>query len=95
MKITIKDIQGNIEKQVEVDSNSPILTQLEKAGVFMQSACQAGICWACICNVESGGEKLNKNGFWEPGFPLADDEIMTCIWAVSNANDEVVLRKIY
>lgn len=95
MKIIVKDSEGNIEKEVQVNEKTPILWQLERDGVTMQSACHAGICWACICMIESGGENLDKSWFSEPGFPLAENEIMTCIWSISRSEGEVVLKKIY
>lgn len=95
MKIIVKKSTGEIESQIEVVSNRPILKQLEEAWVEMHSACHAGICWACICTIEKWVEHLNKAFVTEPGFPLAEEEVMTCIGAVTSWDGEIILQKIY
>lgn len=96
MKIIIKNIDGVIEKEIPADLSKTLLKQLEEAGLEMQSACHAGICGACICMIDGGFESIDKSFSWEPGFPLGDDEVMTCIaWVSGNGEGDIVLRKIY
>lgn len=95
MKLIIKSVDGIIEKELDVNASAPLLRQLEAAWVSMHSACHAGICGACICNIESGWENLDTSFFNEPWFPLAPDEIMTCIWGICQSEWTAVLKKIY
>ncbi len=95
MLLTIKKSTWEIEAQIEIHPKRPILKQLEEAWIEMHSACHAGICGACICNIESWHEKIDKTFLTEPGFPLAEDEVMTCIWGITEENGEIVLKKIY
>ena len=96
MKIILKKLDGTQEKEITVDSKKTLLKQLEEAGVEMHSACHAGICWACICMIEQGGKNIDKSFRTEPGFPLGDDEVMTCIWGCKDTWwEDIILRKIY
>jgi ferredoxin len=76
--------------------NKTLLKQLEAEGVEIPAACYTGICWACICEIEKGEDNINKNFRGEPGFPMGDEEVMTCIAGVkADENDEVILKMMY
>jgi len=100
MKITIKTASGTIEKTFDAQVGATLLKQIQDAGVAnMPSACDFGICGACICNIEKGVEHINKTHRSEPGFPLADEEVMTCIGGIKpeslDSDDEIILQTIY
>lgn len=99
MKITIKNNQGNIIKTIDAEIGKTLLNQLTNAWIEMQSACNFGICAACMCQIEAWEEFLDKSFRHEPWFPLWDDEIMTCIWWIKkemvNENGEIILKTIY
>jgi hypothetical protein len=40
-----------------------------------------------MCEIESGEEFINKEATTAPGFPLADEEVMTCIAKVQSDED--------
>lgn len=94
-KITIKNSRGEIIKTIDADLNRTLLKQLEEAWVEMASACFTGICGACMCQIEAGEEYIDKSFKWEPGFPLAEEEIMTCIAGVKQGDGEIILKSIY
>lgn len=93
-KIRIESSQWELIREVEVTAGKRLLSQLEKAGVEIPNACRTGMCAACLCTIESGGEYIQKDLWGEPAFPLWEDEVMTCIAGVSETEDTVVLRTI-
>lgn len=93
--ITIKNSTWEIIKTIEADISKTLLKQLQDSEVEMAYACHTGICWACMCQIESGSENVNKSFKWEPWFPLWDDEVMTCIWWIKNKDIDVILKTIY
>lgn len=96
MKITIKNAAWEIIKTLDADINKTLLKQLEAEGVEIPSACFTGICWACMCEIEEWEEYINKEATTAPGFPLADEEVMTCIAKVkADADWEIVLKSMY
>jgi len=100
MKITIKTASGTIEKTFDAKVSETLLKQIHEAGVKnMPSACDFGICGACICQIEKWAEHINKTHRSEPGFPLADEEVMTCIGGIKpesiQKDDEIILQTIY
>ena len=96
MKITIKNAAGEILKTLDADLNKTLLKQLEAEWIEIPSACFTGICWACMCEIEKWEEFINKEATTAPGFPLADEEVMTCIAKVnSDADWEIVLKSMY
>lgn len=95
MQLVIKNAEGKIEKVLQVDEKSTLLKQLEANGVEIHSACHAGICGACICTIEAWENLINKSKITEPWFPLADNEVMTCIWGCKSGDWEIILKKIY
>lgn len=92
--ITVKNSSWEVIKTIPWDINKTLLKQLEDNWVEMHSACLEGICWACMCKIESWEENINKKMKTEPGFPLWDDEVMTCIAWLKNDQD-IVLKTIY
>jgi ferredoxin len=96
MKITIKNVAWEVIKTLDADINKTLLKQLETEGVEIPSACFTGICWACMCEIEAWEEHINKEATTAPGFPLADEEVMTCIAKVKADTDwEIVLKSMY
>lgn len=96
MKITIKNASGEVIKTLDADINKTLLKQLEAEGVEIPSACFTGICGACMCEIEEWEEHINKEATTAPGFPLADEEVMTCIAKVkADAQWEIVLKSMY
>ncbi|MGE4443589.1 MAG: 2Fe-2S iron-sulfur cluster-binding protein [Candidatus Altimarinota bacterium] len=99
MKIIIKNQGGEIIKTIDAKVGQTLLKQLTEAGVEMQSACMFGICAACMCQIEKGEECIDKSFRHEPGFPLGDDEVMTCIGGIKkemeNHDGEIILKTIY
>ena len=93
--IIIKNKDWEIIKTIESDISKTLLKQLQESGVEMAYACHTGICGACMCQIESGSENVNKSFRWEPGFPLWDDEVMTCIAWVINKDEDIILKTIY
>ncbi len=100
MKITIKNKDWEILKTLDAKVGQTLLKQITDAWVEIHSACMFGICAACMCQIESGEEFINKSLRTEPWFPLGDDEVMTCIWGLNkeitpDMEWEVVLKTIY
>lgn len=96
MKITIKNASGEVIKTLDADINKTLLKQLEAEGVEIPSACFTGICGACMCEIEEWEKHINKEATTAPGFPLADEEVMTCIAKVkADAQWEIVLKSMY
>ena len=93
--IIIKNKDWEIIKTIEADLSKTLLRQLQDSEVEMAYACHTGICGACMCQIESGSENVNKSFKWEPWFPLWDDEVMTCIAWVINKDQEIILKTIY
>ena len=76
MKITIKNASWEVIKQLDADINKTLLKQLEAEWIEIPSACFTWICGACMCEIESWEEFINKEATTAPGFPLADEEVM-------------------
>jgi ferredoxin len=96
MKITIKNASGDIVKTLDADLNKTLLKQLEAEGIEIPSACFTGICGACMCEIEQGEEFVEKEAITASGFPLSDEEVMTCIAKVkTDSEGEIVLKSMY
>lgn len=99
MKITIKNKVWEITKIIDAKLWQTLLKQIIDAWIEMQSACNFWICAACMCQIEKWEEFIDKSFRHEPWFPLWDDEVMTCIWAIKkeaeNEQGEVILKTIY
>ena len=95
MRITIKKENGENLGSFDAEPWKVLLSQIESQGIEIPSACHAGMCAACMCHVEKGGEYLVKDFRTQPAFPLADDEVMTCIGALREGEGEVILRTLY
>ena len=96
MKITIKNASWEIIKTLDADLNKTLLKQLEAEWIEIPSACFTGICGACMCEIEKWEEHINKEATTAPGFPLAYEEVMTCIAKVTSDEDgEIVLKSMY
>lgn len=93
--IIIKDSSGNVIKEIEADISKNLLEQLAAEGIDIPAACYTGICWACMCEVESGAEHIEKNFSWEEWFPTDETEVMTCIAGLKDIKGDIVLKTIY
>ena len=99
MKITIKNISWEIIKTLDAQLWKTLYKQITDAWIEIHHACNTWICWACMCQIETWGEFLNKSFKTEPGFPLDESEVMTCIAWVDEKklelNEEIILKTIY
>lgn len=93
--VRIENAQGELIKEVNVDANRILLSQLEAAGIEIPNACRAGSCASCMCHIVQGGEHIEKSLRGEAAFPLDEDEVMTCIAGVRDTDETVVLRTMY
>jgi hypothetical protein len=49
-----------------------------------------------MCEIEQWEEFINKEATTASGFPLADEEVMTCIAKVKNNETwEIILKSMY
>ena len=94
-KITIKNKDWKIIKQIDLDVNKILISQIIDSWVEVDFACNTGICWACMMKIESWEENIIKNKKTEPAFDLWKNEVMTCIAWVKSLDWDIVLRKIY
>ena len=102
MKTIIKNPKGEIIKEIDAKLGETLLNQARAAWVDLQFACLSGICSSCMCNIEKWAEFLDPAMRMEPGFPIADDEIMTCIGGIKKdispedeATWEIILKTFY
>lgn len=93
--ITIKDKEGKIIKTFPANIWKKLISELREKDVEVHSACNTWMCWACMFSIESWWENVVKNLKWEPAFPLADEEVMTCIAWIKNDDTDIVLKNIY
>ncbi len=93
--ITIKNSNWEVIKKIDADLNKTLLKQLEAEGISLPAACYTGMCWACMCHIESWEENVDKSFRWEPWFPLWDEEVMTCIAWLKDKDKDIVLKTIY
>lgn len=91
-KIRVENAAGELIKELEVNSQKPLLRQLELEGVEIPNACRTGICASCLCNAPNWDIHLNKSLRWEPAFPLGEWEIMTCIGGVEDTDETIILQ---
>ncbi len=94
VKIQVKNADGSLQKEVEILANKRMLSQLEKQWIEIPNACRTGMCAACMCHIQDGGEFIQKDLGWEPAFPLWEDEVMTCIAWVKETDTPIVLQTI-
>lgn len=99
MKITIKNSFWEILATIPRELWKTLLSTIQKSWIEIHNACQTWICRACMCNIEKGGEYIDKNFKNESWFPLRDEEVMTCIaWIKKDFIDldkEIILKTIY
>jgi len=86
MKIKVKSQDWEM-KEVNIEPNKNLLKELEKAGYEIPHACMTGACGACMCKVTAWSEYVKKDTLNEPLFPLAEEEVMTCIATVEEKWD--------
>lgn len=91
-KIIIKNADWELTRELDQDIWKTLIKQMNDAGEEVMSACHHGICWACIYSVDSWVDNINKSFKWEPGFPLWEDEVMTCIAWIKWNDEEIILR---
>lgn len=90
-KIIVKNNAWEILTSIQIEAEKTLLKQLEAQGIEIPNACRIGICASCLCTAEQGSEHLIKNLTGEPAFPLAEEEIMTCIGWVADTEEEIIL----
>ncbi len=95
IQVRVENANGELIKEVPVDAGRILLSQLEASDIEIPNACRSWICASCLCHIVQGGEHIEKNFRGEPGFPLAEDEVMTCIAGVRETDETVILRTMY
>ena len=81
---------------LKANEKQTLLQQIQDAGYPLHNACQMGICAACMCHIATGHEAIIKDAKTPPGFPLADDEVMTCIAKVdASSSGDITLTTMY
>jgi len=93
-KIIVKDATWKVIKELDQEVNKTLIKQMTDSWLEVMSACHHWICGACIYNVEKWHNNVNKSFKWEPGFPLGEDEVMTCIAWVTDSEDDIILQNI-
>ena len=93
--VRIENSQWELIKEIPVDANRVLLSQIEAAGIEIPNACRAGSCASCMCHIVSWGEHVEKALRGEPAFPLDETEVMTCIAGIRDTDETVVLRTMY
>ena len=82
-------------KEIYVDANRLLLSQIEAAGIEIPNACRAGSCASCMCHIVQGEEHIEKSLRGEPAFPLDQDEVMTCIAGIRDTDETIILQTMY
>lgn len=99
MKITIKNSSWDIIKTIDAKLNQTLLKTITESWIEIYSACLNWICASCMCQIESWEQFVLKTFRNEPSFPLADEEVMTCIAKIKDefieTNNELILKTIY
>ena len=93
--VRIQNAQWELLKEISVDANRILLSQIEAAGVEIPNACRTGMCASCLCHIKQGEEHIEKSLRGEPAFPLAEDEVMTCIAGVRDTDETIILQTMY
>lgn len=93
--VRIENAAGEFMKEMLIDANRVLLSQLEASGIEIPNACRSGICASCLCHIVQGGEYIEKSLRGEPGFPLAEEEVMTCISGIRDTDETIILRTMY
>lgn len=93
--IIIKDSAWNVIKEINPDISKSLHKQITEAWVDIPAACYTWVCGACMCEIESWAENIDKNAFWEEWFPTWNDEVMTCIAWLKDKDKDIILKKVY
>lgn len=91
-KVRVESSNWELIWECEVNSQKPLLPQLESNGIEIPNACRTGMCAACLCNAPAWDNNLNKSLRGEPAFPLWEWEIMTCIGWVVDTQETIILQ---
>ncbi len=95
-KIIIKSKDWKIIKEIDAKVWKTLISLITESWLEVASACHFGMCWACMYSIESWNENIVKNMKTEPAFPLAEEEVMTCIAWISKENwENVILKQIF
>jgi ferredoxin len=81
-QITIKSANGTELGTFEADASQAISSLGATAGIMIPVACGIGACGICVAEIEAGAEYINPNEFGTGGFPLMDEQILTCVAGV-------------
>lgn len=93
--IILKNAQGTVIKSIPAETGKTLLKQLEDAGAQIPYACLTGMCSACMCEVETGLDQVDKSYMWEAAFPIDDTEVMTCIAGVKDLKEDITLKLMF
>jgi len=93
-KIIVKSGSGSELGLFNADATQTITSFGAEAGILIPVACGVGACGICIADIESGAEFLNKTAFGSEGFPVTEEQVLTCIASVkadAPSNAEIIL----
>jgi ferredoxin len=93
--VRIENSNGELMKEISVDANRVLLSQIEAAGIEIPNACRTGSCASCMCHIVQWSQHIEKSLRWEPWFPLDENELMTCISGVRETDETIILRTMY
>ena len=94
-QLILKSTDWEIIKEIPLDTGKTLLKQLEDAGAEIPYACMTGMCSACMCEVESWLEQVDKSFKWEPAFPIDEREVMTCIAWGKQGSEDITLKMMF
>lgn len=94
-QLILKSDSGEIIKNIPLDVSKTLLEQLEAVGAEIPNACSVGICWSCMCEIESWWKQIDKNYTWEWAFPVDDNEVMTCIAWGKKGSEDITLKMMF
>ena len=85
INVIIKDPQWNEVWQFVAEDWKNIAELAAMHGVTIPVSCGGGVCWVCLCKIESGNDVVKADAFNTPLMPLKTDEawnpeeVLTCI----------------
>lgn len=108
VKVIVKDKEEKEIWSFIADNQHHLQEMAALQGVEIPLSCGCGVCWICLCDVESGGEYLQDDAYGNALMPLPHDEeswspkqILACVSGIKSEyfSDEeehiVVLKRMY
>lgn len=83
--VIIKDPKWTEVWQFTAENGKNIAELAAMHGIDIPVSCGAGVCWVCLCKVESGNDAVKWDAFNSPLMPLKNDgngnpeEVLACI----------------